>query len=127
MSIFVYILYVWFSHFWEQSLVRYSVVQLHQSPLFWLSIMLVGGTAFCGDMAIEFFRMHYFKNASDYVRELLESKEGMHVESGGNVEITDTDIEELKAFMVPINKHYRDKDKRREARLQKKRNAMVAI
>lgn len=80
MSVFVYILYMWFSHFWEESLVRYSVVQLHKSPLFWLTMLLVGGTAFCGDLAIEFFRMRYFKNGSDYVREFLTKKTGWYVD-----------------------------------------------
>ena len=71
MSVFVYIAYVWLSNYWDQSLVRYSVVQIHQSGLFYLTILLVGGSCFLCDLLIETIRVSYFKNASDYVREMI--------------------------------------------------------
>lgn len=71
MSICVYIMYMWFSHFWNMSLVRYSVVYLHMSPLFWFTVLLIGGASFCGDILIEFLRLKYYKTGSDYIREFL--------------------------------------------------------
>ena len=74
MSIFVYIGYLWFSDIWSLSVVRYSVVALHESPLFYLTVGLIGGFVFCLDIAIEYFRITYNKNGSDYVREFMKKK-----------------------------------------------------
>jgi len=87
-SVLVYILYLWFSHFWEESLVRYSVIALHSSPLFWLTLFLVGGAMFLSDLAIEYLRLEYNKNGSDYVRILLQKKAGILVKEGSDIEIT---------------------------------------
>lgn len=71
MSIFVYIGYVWLSNWWDQSKVRYSVVQVHLSPLFYLTVFLVGMSCFLCDLLIETIRFDHFKNASDFVREMM--------------------------------------------------------
>ena len=67
---------MWFSNYWEGAMVYQSVVELHMSYLFWLTILLVGGAVFCADLLIEFCRLRYYKNGSDYVRELLQTKKG---------------------------------------------------
>ena len=127
MSIFVYIEYVWFSNYWSGSLVRYSVVQLHKSPLFWLCLFLIGAASFLGDMAYEFFRLRYFKTCSDYVRELLQSRAGLCVRPGGSVDISEADVQALKEFMEPIKTHYRVKDKMKEDKLTKLRNRYLGL
>lgn len=71
MSVCVYIAYVWFSDWWSVSKLQGTVGITHQSPLFWLTIVLIGGTTFVGDVAIEFIRFEYFKNGSDYARGFL--------------------------------------------------------
>ena len=60
MSVLVYVAYVWFSDFWEESKVRHSVVAVHQSPLFWFTILLVGGAVMLSDLALEYMRMEFF-------------------------------------------------------------------
>ena len=76
MSVCVYISYVWFSDWWSASKLQGTVGITHQSPLFWLTIVLVGGTTFVGDVAIEYFRFTQYKNGSDYARQFLQNKEG---------------------------------------------------
>ena len=68
LSIAVYISYVWFSDIWNVSLVQYSVVQLHRSPIFWLTLLLTGGLLFCVDLLIEYLRFNNASNSSDYAR-----------------------------------------------------------
>lgn len=71
MSIMVYIGYMWLSNYMPFSLVRHSVLTMHFSPLFWLTVLLCGGFSFCGDCLIEYIRITYYKSASDYVREFV--------------------------------------------------------
>ena len=37
----------------------------------WLTIVLVGGTTYVGDVLIEYLRFEYYKNGSDYARGFL--------------------------------------------------------
>ena len=76
MSMCVYIAYVWFSDWWAESSIRYSVGITHDSALFWLTIILLGGTTYCGDVFIEWYRFTYYPNGSDKMREVLQTKLG---------------------------------------------------
>ena len=71
MSVCVYIGYVWFSDWWSVSKLQGTVGITHESPLFWLTIVLVGGTTYVGDVLIEYLRFEYYKNGSDYARGFL--------------------------------------------------------
>jgi hypothetical protein len=44
------------------------------SPLFWLSIFLIGGACFCFDLAFELLRFSYEKTGPDFVREFIKRK-----------------------------------------------------
>lgn len=76
MSLCVYISYVWLSEIWDASLIKGSVGTTHQSPLFWLTIILVGGTTFSFDVMIEYLRFEYNKNGSDYAKTFIMEKVG---------------------------------------------------
>ena len=76
MSILVYVAYVWFSNYWSGSMVIHSVIELHMSPLFWLTIILVGGGVFLGDLIIEHYRLETNPSGSDFCRLLAEEKRG---------------------------------------------------
>jgi hypothetical protein len=76
MSILVYIIYVWFSNYWSESRVRYSIIEVHSSPLFYLIVLFVGGTCFLLDYLYEVYRYTYRTNGSDYVRQLIKKKQG---------------------------------------------------
>ena len=124
MSICVYILYMWFSNYWNQSLVRHSVVALHESPLFWFTLILVSGTTFLGDVALEYLRITFFKDGSDYVREFMKRKRG----DGWNddqveVTVTDQDLYEINTFMEAIKIYHRENDLKREKYLDNVRMA----
>lgn len=115
MSILVYVLYMWVCERFGWSIdIRESVVPLHGSPLFWLTILLIGGTTFLGDIFIEWYRMTYYANGSDYVRLLMKEKKG----DGWNdltkdVTITDDDLRRIDEFMAPIHSYYREQDQLR--------------
>jgi hypothetical protein len=65
---------VWFSDIWDVSRVQNSVVELHRTPIFWLTLLLVGGLLFCVDLLIEYLRFNNSTNGSDYTRLFLNSK-----------------------------------------------------
>jgi phospholipid-transporting ATPase len=70
-SILVYIVYVWLSNYWSESRVQYTIIQIHQSPLFFLTVFLVGSSMFLVDYAFEFIRYNYYPTASDFLRDLV--------------------------------------------------------
>ena len=76
MSVCVYIAYVWFSDWWSVSKLQGTVAITHSSPLFWLTIILIGGSTYVGDVFIEWYRFTYHKNGSDYARGFLQDKFG---------------------------------------------------
>ena len=111
MSILVYVAYVWFSNWWEGSQVRFSIVVPHQSPVFYLTVLLVGGSTFLYDLLHEYWRFTTHKTGSDYVRGLLNEKKG----KGWNdeeteIEITNQDLINIDKHMKPIEKYYREQD-----------------
>jgi hypothetical protein len=107
MSIMVYIAYVWFSNYWSGSSVIYSVIELHMSPLFWLSVMLVGGAVFLGDLLIEHYRLETNPNGSDFARILVEQKRGSSMfeykqKEMPKVKVTSQDMKYINKLMEPI-------------------------
>lgn len=108
MSILVYIGYMWASNWMPFSTVRHSVLTTHYSPLFWLTVLLCGGFAFCGDCLIEFIRITYYKSGSDYVREFVQKKRVEKPE--GEIEVTQQDMAEIEEFMKDIREEYRKLD-----------------
>ena len=86
MSILVYIAYVWFSNWWSGSQVVDSILVPHMSPIFYLTILIVGGSCFLCDYAYEYYRYTYHMNGSDYVRGLMEEKKGQGF-NNENIEI----------------------------------------
>lgn len=122
MSVLVYIAYMWFSNYWKGAMVYQSVIELHFSYLFWLTIILVGGGVFCADLLIEFCRLQHNKNGSDYVRELLETKKGLGWnDENKEIQITELDLDNINNFMKPIEAELRNKDLKRQQYLDEQR------
>ena len=53
-----------------------TVVILHLSPTFYLTVFLITIALFLSDLAIEQLRIIFFKNGSDYVLEFMKRKKG---------------------------------------------------
>ena len=53
-----------------------TVIILHTSSVFFLTIFLITGALFLSDLAIEQLRIMFFKNGSDYVLEFMKRKKG---------------------------------------------------
>lgn len=68
---------------------------LHSSHLFWLTILLVGSICFLFDYLIEYIRFNIYRNASDYVRLLVDSKIGEGMTSDKPASITKVDLDQL--------------------------------
>lgn len=71
MSVFVYIAYVWFSNYWDGSKVVHSIIEVHMSPLFWFTILLISMATYVSELGMEYWRFENRKNSSDYVRGLV--------------------------------------------------------
>ena len=77
------------------------------SPLFWFTILLVGGFLFLMDLIIEHLRLEYNMSGSDYVRLLMQTKKGW----GWNdlnmeIKVTEKDLKDIDKFMEPIEAYY---------------------
>jgi len=78
---------------------------LHQSGLFWLTIVLIVGTSFCFDCLIEYISIEYFATGSDYVRKYMKNYfvgYGWNDLEGPEIVVTDKDVAAIRSFMVPI-------------------------
>lgn len=111
MSVCVYIGYVWFSDWWSVSKVQKIVGITHNSPLFWLTIVLIGGSTYVVDVFIEYYRFTYHKNGSDYARGFLQDKFGggwlqESLQSAAKT-ISKGEFDAIEAFMKPIHDHHR--------------------
>ena len=121
-SICVYISYIWIAESMELSADFAFVAQTHKSPLFWLTLFLVGGTIFCIDWAVSYIKYTDYKDASDKVREFVvvkRSQENFSQENG--VRVTNEDIKVLEDFIEPIRQKFRDRELEREKELDKDR------
>lgn len=102
-SILVYIVYVWFSNYWEMSQVRYTIIETHKAPLFYLCILLIGGTVYEIESALNFFTYVFKPNGSDIARSLVHEKKG----AGFNdltqeIKITEEEYRQFDEKMKPI-------------------------
>jgi hypothetical protein len=76
MSVWVYIGYLWISEYITTiSKVTGSVQIMHESYLFWLSVVLIVGTTFSVDLCVEYIRMEFYPNTSDFLRKFIYQKE----------------------------------------------------
>jgi magnesium-transporting ATPase (P-type) len=124
MSIFVYIVYMWFSNYWTGSRVAHSIVETHMSPFFYLCILLCGVTTFLVDYGYEFYRFNYAANASDLIRKLVYEKKGAGFNNEDvEIEITDQDYKQFRASMLPIEQSLREEDLKYEELINQKRYA----
>merc|ERR1719272_130886 len=100
-----YILYIWTASFFGLSEeISWTLEPLHRAPIFWLTILLVVGTTFVAEVGMEYRRLTYRTNGSDWIRMLMKEKKG----DGWNdlekeVVITDEDLKRIEEFMRPIH------------------------
>lgn len=104
-SMCAYILYIWTASFFGLSEeISWTLEPLHRAPIFWLTILLVVGTTFVAEVGMEYWRLTYRTNGSDWIRMLMKEKKG----DGWNdlekeVVITDEDLKRIEEFMRPIH------------------------
>ena len=108
------------------SLVRYSVVELHESPLFWLCIFLIGGACFCFDLAFELLRFTYEKTGSDFIREFISAKKiNKDYNLNKQIHVTDQDIIKIREFIEPIRIKYANIEKLQDEKLNNEREKVL--
>lgn len=123
-SICVYASYIWVSEAMGITSDIF-VATTHKSPLFWLTLLFVGGTVFITDYAYSYYKYTDFKDGSDKIRGFIVDKrneEGFDPDKG-NVNITTADQKELEDFIEPIRMRYRKEELAREEQLSKTREA----
>ena len=131
MSICVYILFMWVQDFGiPPSKIEYSAAQLHKSAIFWLSVLLIVGGSFCFDCLIEYVSIEYFTTGSDYVRRFVRNVKGYvgyseEAINAPDVQVSGTDVDEIRRFMVPINERYRKEEMKREEFLSRQRDKQM--
>lgn len=122
LTIMVYIAYIWIAegiNFTADTFVRVT----NGSGAFWLTVLFVTGLIIVSDAGIEYLRITYFKNGSDYIRELVALKrEQPDFNEDKGVQVSAGDVKAFENFMAPINAHYRQQELMREVELEDIRN-----
>jgi hypothetical protein len=71
------------------------VATTHKSPLFWLTLFLVGGTIYVADVLYGYIQYDFYKDGSDMIRGFIVDKrnaEGFNEEES-SVKIEKKDVE----------------------------------
>ena len=77
-SVFVYVAYFWVSNYVEAfSKVTGTIIILQKSYLFWLALLLCVTATFCGDLCLEYIKMEFTPNASDFIRNFVSYKKSL--------------------------------------------------
>lgn len=109
LSILVYIIYIWGAEFLKITQdIFMDLRTVHATPIFWLTLLFITGFTLVLDAAIEFLRLHHYKNASDYMREYIRDKmnsKDYHLVN--EVKVSKEDIEQLEKFIEPIKAEWR--------------------
>lgn len=102
------------------SKIKHSALELHGSPLFWLTVLFVVGFSFVTDCLIEYISLYFFTTGSDYVRQYVRKHKGYGWnDSNMEIKVGNEDVKEINEFMGPINERYRLLDMEREQELSK--------
>jgi len=77
-SIFVYVAYFWISNYVEAfSKVTGTIIILQKSQLFWFALVLCVTACFCGDLVLEYIKIEFTPNASDFIRNFVNYKKSL--------------------------------------------------
>ena len=104
-SMCAYVLYIWVAALFGLSEeISWALEPLHRAPIFWLTILLIVGTTFVAEVGMEYWRVTYRPNGSDWIRLLMAEKKG----DGWNdleteVEVNDEDLKRIEDVMRPIH------------------------
>jgi len=129
MSVGAYVLYIWIAeHMGISAEVSEALVPLHESSIFWLTILLLVGTVVVADAAMEFYRMTYLMNGSDWVRAFMKEKNGHGWnDENEDVHVSEADLARIEEFMGPIHSKHRAEDIAREKYLEDVRTSALAV
>ena len=109
------------------SKIKHSALELHRSPLFWLTVLLVVGFSFSTDCLIEYISLNFFTTGSDYVRQYVRKHKGYGWNNPDmEIKVGNDDVKAINEFMGPINERYRLLDMEREQELSKMRDNKIA-
>ena len=121
-------LYIWIAKYMGISEeISEALIPLHSAPIFWLTIFLLVGTVFVAEVGMEFYRMSYHMNGSDWVRAFMKQKNGHGWNDlNEDIEITTEDLKRIDDFMKPINARHRKQDLAREKYLDEIRESQIS-
>lgn len=94
LSIGVYIACMWLQEIGipDETLIYHSAKSLHQSGIFWLTVLLIVGTSFMADCLVEFINLEFFTSGSDYVRKFVY----MRKDGDKGIKLEEKDLADIK-------------------------------
>jgi len=111
-SILLYIMFMWFTNFWEVSKLHLAVLIAHQSPLFYLTIGLCVTICLVVDVAMEAAGVLIWTTPSQFVRTMIAEKKTMQMPK---------DKAAFAAIIDKTQKRIRRREMKRESQLESKR------
>lgn len=122
LSIAVYAAYIWVAEVIDFSADTF-VRTTHGSGVFWFTVFFIAGVTLVLDAGIEYVRITYFKNGSDYIREFVADKMGeADFDETKGVQVSPQDVKDFEQWIEPIYAYWRGEELKREAELEEARN-----
>ena len=116
LSLDVYIVYMWVTNYMSFSKTYASIVPLHQSYLYYLTVLLCVGLCFFVDYFISAIQFNLFPTPSDFLRTVV--KMGYRMEDNED---------KFYSIFAKIKTHYVTKSIHREQKLEKRREELALM
>lgn len=116
LSVLIYYAFVWAASYVPISNTYATVVELHKSPLFYLTVFLIVGFCYVVDLFMVSFKFNFLTNPTDFLRTI--NSQGKKI---------DQHQREFQQIHQAIQSHYINEDIKREAELEQRRERIAAL
>ena len=116
LSVALYYIFVWVCNNLSISKTEGTIVMLHKSPLFYLTVLLLIGLTFMVDLFITGFKFNFCQSPSDFLREKVNKKKNINKYHS-----------EFDKIYAKIKTHYVEEDIKREAYLDHRREELAKM
>ena len=116
LSFGIYYAYMWIANWLTFDKTYASIIEMHKSPLFYLTIGLCCILCFSVDLFLNSFKFNFFPSPSDFLRDLIKNK----------LKLEDH-IHEFEHIFARIKTYYIKQDIKREVQLDKRREEIAKM
>lgn len=116
LSIGIYYAFVWICDYMYFSWTYATILEMHKTQLYYLTILLCVGLCFSVDLFITGFTFNFLTSPSDYLRTVVNRSESISLKT-----------KEFHQIFSKIKTHYVVEDMKKEEQLEKRRDELAKL